>query len=196
MMLRTILCAILVTVACVAPSREPGDDEGGGGGGDGSGSGSGSGSGGSGSGSGSGSGGGSTGQVEAFVEQLVGKLCAHAMSCRAQYPAGTGATFEDEWGADQNDCVTGDEDYEQRTQIAQLVATGKLDFDATAAAECLGNPEFPAACSAFFTDYDWPDACYDALAGNTATGGACTTYWECSADDTDCVAGTCQVVTD
>jgi len=185
MMVRTILCAMLV-MACASTPPDAGDD-------DGSGSGTGDGSG-SGSGSGNGSGSASNGEVEKFIEQLVTKTCAKAISCRAQYPTGTGDTFEDDWGEDQDDCVTGDEDYEQRAQLAQLVTSGKLDFDATAAAQCLGNLMFPASCTAFFADYDWPDACFDALSGDTADGQGCTTYWECSGDNSDCVSGTCQVV--
>ena len=91
-------------------------------------------------------------------------------------------------------CVTGDDDYTQRAMVAAAVTAGKIEFDDASAAQCLANLEFPATCAAFFTDYDWPDTCYDALSGTVVDGQACTTYWECGGDDSDCVAGTCAPV--
>jgi hypothetical protein len=193
-MMKHIALALVATL--VACTQEPPTSSGPGGSGsdpDGSGSGSDPGGGG-GSGSGSDPGGSSL-APEDFIAQLVGQECTHAFTCMAQYPTTTGTTFDDDYGTDQNDCVTSDDDYGERAQVAAAVAAGKITYDATSAAACLADMMFPASCTDFFTTWDWPDSCYDALAGNVADGAACTTGWECG-DDSDCTAGKCAPSTD
>ena len=128
---------------------------------------------------------------QAFLEQLITAECAHAFSCMSQYPTTTGTTFADDWGTSQSDCLTTDDDYIARDQIAAAITAGHIAWDPASAMTCLGNPAFPASCVEFFTTYDWPDPCYDALSGNLADGAACTTGWECSGDMSDCVSGKC-----
>jgi len=128
---------------------------------------------------------------QAFIEQFVTAQCAHAFSCMAQYPTTTGTTFADDWGTSQSDCLTTDDDYVARDQIAAAITAGKITWNATSAVTCLGNLAFPASCVDFFTTYNYPDICYDALSGNVADGGDCITDWECSGDTSDCTSGKC-----
>src|SRR5215813_11687984 len=128
---------------------------------------------------------------QAFIEQLVTQTCDHAFSCMSQYPTTTGSTFADDWGMSQAHCVSTDTDYVARDQIAAAITAGKITWDPASATACLGALGFPASCADFFTTYDYPGTCYDALSGNVADGGACTTSWECSGDMSDCTAGTC-----
>ncbi len=128
---------------------------------------------------------------QAFVEQLVTAECEHAFSCMAQYPTTTGTTFADDWGSSQADCVSTDDDYVARDQIAAAITAGNITWDPASAVACLGALGFPASCAEFFTSYDYPGTCYDALSGNIADGGNCTTDWECSGDTSVCTAGKC-----
>jgi hypothetical protein len=132
---------------------------------------------------------------QAFVEQLVTQTCDHAFSCMSQYPTTTGSTFADDWGMSQADCVNTDDDYLSRDQIAAAVTAGRITWDPGSATACLGALGFPASCADFFTTYDYPGPCYDALSGNVADGGDCTTSWECSGDMSDCTAGKCAPAT-
>src|SRR5205823_12314790 len=96
--------------------------------------------------------------VQSFLEQLVMQSCHEAFQCMAQYPANTGTTFATDWGTSEADCLTNDDDYNARDQLAAQVAAGTMTWDPAQAAACLANPAFPA-CSAFFTTYNYPDSC-------------------------------------
>jgi len=128
---------------------------------------------------------------QAFIEQLITAECTHAFSCMSQYPTTTGMTFADDWGMSQSDCLATDDDYVARDQIATAITAGKITWDPASATTCLGNLAFPASCVDFFNTYDFPGACDDALSGNVADGGACTTSGECSGDMSDCGSAKC-----
>ena len=139
-----------------------------------------------GSGSDTGSGSSSSMTPQEFVKQLATQECAHAYTCMAQYPATATDTFADNYGTDQQNCVQQDSNYASRDTIAADIAAGKITYDATAAVTCLSNLEFPASCTDFFSTWTYPSACDDALSGNVADGGACTTDWDCSGDNSVC----------
>jgi hypothetical protein len=126
-----------------------------------------------------------------FVTQLAGKSCAEALSCMAQYPTNGSDTFADAYGTSQDDCVQNDDNVADLGNITAAITKGTIDYDAESASTCLGNMMFPASCTDFFANYDYPDACYSALSGNVADGGACTTDWECSGDNSSCTAAKC-----
>ena len=127
---------------------------------------------------------------QAFITQLITEECVLAFACKPQYPATAPKTFDYEWGTDLNDCVTTDDDYLARDAIAAAVTAGRITFDPASAAICLAAPT-PATCVTLFADtYDYADACYLALAGHVADGGACTTGWECGRASR-CIQGAC-----
>jgi hypothetical protein len=130
---------------------------------------------------------------QTFITQLVTADCKKAFECKAEYPAMPGDTFEDTYSATEADCVTDDEDVADLAAIEAAVAAGNITFDSAIAENCLANLAFPASCSEFFTTYDYPDSCYDALAGNVADGAACTTDWECGEDSECNTAGVCAI---
>jgi hypothetical protein len=172
---RTVLAALLLLAGCLGDSPGPhgnGSVPGGGGGGD-----------------DDGGGGGGALTPQAFLGQLITKDCEKAFACRAEFPA-TEGTFDDEWGTSVSDCVESDDDYASRSEIAAGITAGHIKYDADIAANCLANLAYPASCPAFFADYDWPDSCYDALAGQVADGGSCTTGWDCG-PDSDCITAKC-----
>jgi hypothetical protein len=130
-----------------------------------------------------------------FIEQIIAADCAKAFACEAEFPA-TEGTFAEEWGDSEAGCLTDDDDYLARDMIAASVTAGRITYDSSAAADCLANLGYPASCTEFFTNYDWPDACSDAMVGNVADGGACVSWWECSAEGSECVDGACAPATD
>jgi hypothetical protein len=130
--------------------------------------------------------------ADAYLEQLVTRDCQKAFTCKAEYPPAEG-TFDDDWGATEAECLATDVDYLERADVVAAIMAGTIDFDATAAAACLADAAYPATCAAFFTDYDWPDSCYDALEGKVADGGVCSTGWQCG-PDSDCEAGKCTLI--
>jgi len=123
-----------------------------------------------------------------FLKSLATQECTHAYSCMSQYPATTttGDTFADNYGTDMTNCVQTDSNYAARDTIAADIAAGKITWDPQAAVTCLSNLEFPASCTDFFSTWDYPAPCYDALSGNVADGAACTTDWDCSGDNSVC----------
>jgi hypothetical protein len=129
-----------------------------------------------------------------FIQQLVSKNCDKAFACMAQYPTTTGTTFADDWGDSQATCVSDDSDVQASAAIAASITNGNITWDATSAAACLADLQFPATCAEFFTTYSYPSACTDALSGNVADGAACTNDWDCAGTDTTdstCVAAKC-----
>jgi hypothetical protein len=131
---------------------------------------------------------------QTFIEQLIRTECDKAFSCMAEFPASEGP-FADSWGATVDECVEDDDDYIGRDMIAAAVTAGRIAWNPTLGASCLADLAFPATCSAFFLEYEYPDDCYDALAGQVADGQACSTGWECG-PASECPAGTCQPYTE
>lgn len=170
--MKQIVAILVVIAACTA---SPGSRGGGGGGGGGDG----------------GVGSGSDITVQQFIEQLVTQNCQQAYKCMAQYPANATDTFADLWGTSEADCVSSDDDYTARNALAMEVTAGTMMFDPAEAKACLGNPAFPASCTDFFNTYAYPDACYNALSGNVADGGACISDFECTGDTSSCEMGKC-----
>jgi hypothetical protein len=128
--------------------------------------------------------------IETFIEQLDTADCAHAFSCQAQYPDDEDTSFPDAYGSDAQDCVTGDADYDSRSDYADSVDAGRITFDANAAADCLNDLQFPSTCAAYFDDYDYPQSCYDAIVGEVLPGNFCATTYDCYGYSA-CIAGTC-----
>jgi hypothetical protein len=127
--------------------------------------------------------------ISSFIEKLDTADCAKAFSCQAQYPTDADTSFTDAYGSDANDCVQGDEDYQNRDDYADSVDAGRITFDANAAADCLNDLQFPT-CSEYFDSYDYPQSCYDAIVGEVLPGNFCATTYDC-AGYSACIAGTC-----
>lgn len=129
--------------------------------------------------------------ISSFIEQLDTADCKHAFSCKASWDdAAEGQRWGAAYGADEQDCVEGDQDYIDRDAYADSVAQGRIVFDTAKAAECLGNLMFPSSCTDYFDSYDYPQACYDAIVGQVLPGNACATTYDCYGY-ASCTNGTC-----
>ena len=129
--------------------------------------------------------------IETFIEQLDIADCAHAYSCKADWDdAAEGQTWGSAYGADAQDCLEGDQDYQQRAAYQQSVDDGNIVFDAAQAAACLSDLQFPSSCTAYFDEYDYPASCYDAIVGQVLPGNVCETTYDCYGNHA-CLGGSC-----
>lgn len=128
--------------------------------------------------------------IQTFIEQLDTADCAHAFGCQAAYPSDATTSFTDAYGSSAQDCVEGDADFAARDDYGDSVDAGRITFDATAAAACLTDLQFPSTCADYFDSYDYPQSCYDAIVGQVLPGNACTTDYDCYGYGA-CLSGTC-----
>jgi len=128
--------------------------------------------------------------IQTFIEQLDTADCAHAFGCQPEYPSDASTSFADAYGSSAQDCVEGDADYVARDDYGDSVDAGRITFDATAAAACLTDLQFPSTCADYFDSYDYPQSCYDAIVGQVLPGNACTTDYDCYGYGA-CLSGTC-----
>lgn len=142
-----------------------------------------------GNGGGSGGGGGGGGSISAtdYLSRMDQKYCDEAFTCQASFPAMTGETFADDFGASAQDCYADAAAYEMASVVESEIAAGKIHFDGTAAAQCIAGITF-GTCSAFWTNGgDYPAACDTAMVGTIADGGACVVDYDCSNPDSSCL---------
>jgi hypothetical protein len=172
MRLHTIIFASLVAAAgCVGEAPDPlggGNDNGGGGGG--------------GGGSGDDSGGGgdpSSMTATKFLDELGKKFCDQAFSCRSSFPTDEGITFQEAFGATQQQCYADSLEWNEPQKVEQQIAAGKIKWNAADAAGCLAGITF-GSCTQFWDQGpSMPASCDTALVGTVADGGACVTHLEC-----------------
>lgn len=118
--------------------------------------------------------------ISSFITQLDTADCAHAFSCKASWDdAAEGERWGAAYGVDEQDCLEGDADYQNEAAYQESVDEGRIVFDTAKAAECLGNLMFPSSCTEYFDDYDYPQACLDAIVGQVLPGNACSTTYDC-----------------
>ncbi len=172
-----LLAASLSLAACVGqapPETGAGGNAGGHGGGGGGGGGTGSDTGGG----GSDTGGGGTGDPTAMLGAIATTDCTQAFQCEATFPASSGGTFADAFGASAAACESG---YFDVAGIEAEIAAGTLQFDAAAAADCAAGIAPAATCAAYWsTGQTYPEACGAALVGSVALGAACQSGFDCA----------------
>jgi hypothetical protein len=175
MRFHTILFASLVAVAgCVGEAPDPV----GGGNGNGNGGGGGDGSGGGGDDSGDG-GDPSSMTATKFLDEVGRKFCDQAFSCKSSFPTDEGITFQEAFGATQQQCYADSLEWNEPQKVEQQIAAGKIKWSAADAAACLSGISF-GSCSQFWNEGpNMPAACDTALVGTVADGGACVTHLEC-----------------
>lgn len=187
-MLHTLTKMVLAAslVACAAEEPPPGDDPG-----DGMGDGTGGG-GGMGSGGGTGSGGSTPATATAFLTDLSKAECDKSFACKADWPTEYG-DFTEEFGADVNACIALGLEYYDAALIEASVTSGRVSFDATAAATCLsGLASATLACNAYWEDgFEYPSECDVVVAGKVAEGSMCDYDLECTGELLCGEAGTC-----
>ena len=115
-----------------------------------------------------------------YLTQMEQKFCDEAFTCQASFPATTGETFADDFGASASECYADDAAYDMPDVVETEITAGKIHFDASAAASCIAGLTFPA-CTTFWTDGPtYPTACDTAMVGTVADGGACVVDYDCS----------------
>lgn len=141
---------------------------------------------GSGSGSGSGAGGSQTElTATAYLTAIAMIYCDQAFTCRATYPYDA-ATFQASWTDAVDTCVASLQAAWGGSQIELEIAKGRIDFDGTAALDCLAGVAF-GSCDKQWTDgIQWADSCYHVMNGNVQPGGSCDSVYACA-------SGTCDV---
>lgn len=103
-------------------------------------------------------------------------------------------TFEQVFGATPAACYIEAASYYDPTAVQSGIAGGTIVFDATAAVACVaGLAAVPApTCSTFWQQGPaFPAACSTVFTGTVATGGACSSDFECAGQAYCGDAGTC-----
>lgn len=189
MMKRSTLTLVLLSLSIAACADVGGE----GAGGDTNGSVDGNGDGnGNGNGDGDGNGDGTGGATAAEVADLVSSVeCEQAHECKANFPTDFGGTFAEVFGNSVNECYSINAEYWGVDGVEAAVAGGTIELDQAAADECLAGQVAAPVCSMFFEQGPGvPDACWAALTGTVATGGACQINLEC-ANGGYCNQGSC-----
>jgi hypothetical protein len=146
---------------------------------------SGGGAGGGGSGEGGGGSGGSM-MVPAYFTALGKKECDDEFACMATFPADTGVTFTEEFGANVTACYADAAMYYDAAAVQSSVTAGRIAFDVASAAACIGGIPAPVCASYWTQGSPYPAACDKALVGKVADGGACTVDFDCVNSESIC----------
>jgi hypothetical protein len=118
------------------------------------------------------------------IEESVEINCAKAHECRDSFPADSGFEFEQVYGDSVDACITNLGQFLDGDDVQASVDAGRIEYDGSAAHECLHFFE-DLTCEEFWgDDTEEPQACDDAFVGTVELGGECTT-------DLDCAEGFC-----
>ncbi len=126
------------------------------------------------------------------VMKISNTECDQAHACKASFPTGQGATFDQVFGATVQACYTENADYWNAPAVEAGVTAGTIMFDQAAASECMSGTATAPACATFWMEGPGlPDACWSTFTGTVAAGGQCMTDFACSGDLYCGDAGTC-----
>lgn len=154
-------------------------------------------------GGGGGGGGGSLANASDAFKAAFRESCDKAHECKDSYDASmhNGDTFESSWGTSADECYNMTlaliEQYFGANYFDEIDASadaGRIAYDEADAQTCL-DAASSVSCDAFFeqngqTATEDP-ACDTAIQGTVATGGTCTTDFDCMSDADSCTDGTC-----
>ena len=142
-------------------------------------------------GSGSGAGGSQTElTATGYLTEIAMIYCDQAFACRATYPFDS-ATVEASWAGSVSACVARLQTGWGSDQIELEIAKGRIDFDGTAAVDCLGGVAF-GACDKQWTDgIQWAESCYHVMNGNVQPGGSCDSVYACASGTCDLTQHVC-----
>lgn len=125
-----------------------------------------------------------------YLTQIATIHCQQAFNCRATYP-NDAATFDATWTTSVASCVAMLQDAWAVGTIETEIAKGRIDFDGTAAVDCLAGVAF-GACDTHWTDgIQWAESCYSVMVGNVPTGGSCDSLYACQSYECDETTRTC-----
>jgi hypothetical protein len=125
-----------------------------------------------------------------YLTQIAMIHCEQAFSCRSTYP-NDAATFEATWKTSVTECVTNLQVAWGAGVLETEMAKGRIQYDGTAAVDCLGGVAF-AACDTHWTDgIQWAQSCYSVMVGNVPTGGNCESLYSCQSFSCDTTAHVC-----
>ena len=146
-------------------------------------------------GSGGGSGGsGQSGQTSVtatrYLEDIATLQCAEAFSCRSTYP-GDAASFEAVWQTSVETCVSNLLVAWNANSIETEIAKGRIDFDGTAAVDCLNGVAFGSCDQHWTNGIQWVESCYHVMVGNVAAGGTCDSVYACESSTCDTAEHRC-----
>jgi len=125
-----------------------------------------------------------------YLKAIANVHCVQAFACRATYP-GDSAAFEASWQDSVADCAANLEVAWGVPTIETEIAKGRIDYDGTAAVQCLAGVAF-AGCNTHWTDgIQWAESCYDVMVGNVPTGASCDSLYSCQSYDCDTTQHVC-----
>lgn len=125
-----------------------------------------------------------------YLTQIAMIHCEMAFSCRATYPNDS-ATFLAVWQASVDACVANLQAAWGSNQIEAEIAKGRIDFDGTAAVQCLAGVAFGACTTHWIDGIQWAESCYNVMVGNVPVGGSCDSLYACQSSDCDLTQHVC-----
>jgi len=125
-----------------------------------------------------------------YLTQIAMIQCEQAFSCRATYPS-DGVTFQDTWSTSVAACVAMLQAAWGTNLIESEIAKGRIEFDGTAAIDCLAGVAFGSCDTQWTSGIQWADSCYDVMNGNVTVGGSCDSVYACSSYNCDAVQHQC-----
>lgn len=125
-----------------------------------------------------------------YLARIATIHCSQAFDCRSTYP-NDAATFEATWKTSVAECVTNLQTAWGSGVLESEIAKGRIDYDGTAAVDCLGGVAF-ASCDTHWTDgIQWAQSCYSVMVGNVAAGGNCESLYSCQSFSCDATTRSC-----
>jgi hypothetical protein len=125
-----------------------------------------------------------------YLTRIATIHCQQAFNCRATYPNDS-ATFDATWTTGLASCVSMLQQAWGVGTIETEIAKGRIDFDGTAAVDCLSGVAFGACDTHWTTGIQWAESCYSVMVGNVPSGGSCESLYACQSYECDATTRTC-----
>lgn len=129
-----------------------------------------------------------------FLTALDHKDCDDAFACKATFVAEPDWAFDDLFGTSAAECYGFGTP--SHAKVEASIVAGRVKYDGVKAKTCVANLPGAPVCATYWDQGPaYPAACDDVIAGTVATGGACTTGWDCASLDDYCGASqTCVAI--
>ena len=125
-----------------------------------------------------------------YLTQIAMIQCQQAFNCRATYPSGS-SSFDAMWSTSVQTCVAMLQAEWGVNTLESEIAKGRIEFDGSAALDCLAGVAFDACDMHWTNGIEWAESCYSVMVGKVPTGGSCESLYSCESYVCDDVEHRC-----